>query len=241
MRCIHEAALHTDNCFITLTYNDTSLPPNGSLYKPDLQKFLKRLRKQRGQFRYYACGEYGDTTDRAHYHACLFGIDFHDKRHFRKIGEHNLYTSQQLNDLWGLGNTSIGNLTFETAAYTARYVMKKTVGRGCKRYVRLDEQTGELIPLVQPYAAMSLRPAIGRSWIEKYHGDIYGHDKDALMIRGKKMRPTKYYDKIYDRIDPDHMEYIRHQRIEKLTHPDDNTLRAREENARARVITRKQI
>lgn len=142
MRCVHEAQLHEHNCFVTLTYNDESLPEHGTLYKPHLTDFWKRLRYHKGEFRYYACGEYGENTKRAHYHACLFGIDFQDKKPFRRIGEHWLYISQELTEIWGHGNTSIGSLTFETAAYTARYVTKK-LSKGQSRYVRMDPQTGE--------------------------------------------------------------------------------------------------
>ena len=43
MRCVHEASLHEDNCFITLTYADDYLPPLASLRKTDFQKFMKRF------------------------------------------------------------------------------------------------------------------------------------------------------------------------------------------------------
>ncbi|QXP08298.1 MAG: replication initiator protein [Arizlama microvirus] len=253
MRCVHEAQLHDENSFVTLTYSDEKLPQWGSLRKSDLQKFFKRLRDHKGPFRYYACGEYGDATRRAHYHACIFGIDFADKTHFRKIGEHNLYISAELEKIWGHGNTSIGALTFETAAYTARYVMKKGLGKQTNNYVRLDEETGEIIPLVQPYAAMSLRcnwrdendqlrtGGIGAQWLQKYHSDIYGHDKDFLVMRGKKLKPAKYYDKLYDKIDTAHMAEIKKQRIDNATEMTDNELRAREEITRARIINRRQV
>jgi len=241
MRCVHEAQLHQQNCFITLTYNDKELPTWGSLNKSHLQKFFKRLRKAKGPFRYYGCGEYGDNTRRAHYHACIFGLDFTDKTHFRKIGEHNLYLSAELTKIWGHGNTSIGDMTFETAAYTARYVMKKGFGKHAGNFVRIDEETGEIIPLVQPYAAMSLKPAIAKEWLQKYHSDIYGHDKDFLVMRGTKMKPTKYYDKLYDKINTAHMAEIKEQRIEQRPEITDNELRAREKIARARTINRQQV
>ena len=238
MRCVAESQLHDENCFVTLTYNDKELPDRGSLCKQHLQKFFDRLRYHKGPFRYYACGEYGDTTQRAHYHACIFGLDFHDKTHFRKIGEHNLYISNQLTEIWGHGNTSIGNLTFETAAYTARYVMKKTQS-GLQRYVYLDDETGELRSLTQPFALMSLRSAIGKEWLTRYHADIY--NKDYLVMRGKKMRPPKYYDKIYDTIDPIHMEQVKQTRIANAQPRTDNQNRAREKNARARLSYRNQM
>lgn len=236
--------MHDHNCFVTLTYNDANLPESGSLYKPHLQKFFKRLRKHFGSdtdIRYYACGEYGDNTQRAHYHACIFGIDFHDKIPFKRTGEHTLYISKTLNEIWGHGNTSIGDLTFETAAYTARYVMKKTTGKACKRYVQLDHETGELIPLVQPFAAMSLRPAIGRRWLEKYHGDIYNANKDFVVLRGKKLKPPKYYDTIYDNIDNDRLEEIKSQRIRNAEPLSNAELRARAKITHARMTAKTQL
>lgn len=244
IRCLHEAHLHDHNCFVTLTYDDANLPESGSLYKPHLQKFFKRLRKHFGSgadIRYYACGEYGDHTQRAHYHACIFGIDFHDKIPFKRTGEHTLYVSETLNKIWGHGHTSVGDITFETAAYTARYVMKKTTGKACKRYVQLDHETGELIPLVQPFAAMSLRPAIGRRWLEKYHSDIYNANKDFVVLRGKKLKPPKYYDTIYDNIDNDRLEEIKSQRIRNAEPLSNAELHARAKITHARITAKTQL
>lgn len=235
MRCVHEAQLHEQNSFITLTYNDENLPEWGSLHKPDLQKFFKRLRKQKGKFRYYACGEYGETTQRAHYHVCLFGMDFNDKVPFKKTGDHLLYISPQLQEIWGHGNTSVGTLTFETAAYTARYVMKKQFGDKGGGYVRVDEATGEIRPLVQPFATMSLRPAIASRWMHKFHNDVYGADKDSIHMNGKKLTPPKYYDKIYDKINPDRLEYLKGEREKRRTGKTDQELHARALIAHART------
>lgn len=242
MRCVHEAQLHTQNSFLTLTYDDNNLPEWGSLHKPDLQKFFKRLRKSLGTkpIRYYACGEYGENTNRAHYHVCLFGHDFNDKTVLKRTGKHNLYISKTLNELWGHGHTSIGDLNFETAAYTARYVTKK-FGEMGGRYARLDEETGEIRTVVQPFAVMSLRPAIGLTWLHKFHNDIYGHDKDYLYMRGRKMRPTKYYDRVYDTINPDRMEFLKYERGRKAEGSTSEQLHARALIARARIIKKTSI
>ena len=80
VRCMHERSMHERACFVTLTYDDEHLPPGKSLNYPDVQKFLRRLRKRVGvPIRFYLCGEYGDDTDRPRYHICLFGFDFPDK------------------------------------------------------------------------------------------------------------------------------------------------------------------
>lgn len=236
LRMMHHASTHERNCFLTLTYDDAHLPEHGTLYKPHLQQFFKRLRYYHGgRLSYYACGEYGETTQRAHYHVCLFGHDFDDKVAFRKIGEHQLYLSDQLTKIWGHGNTSVGSLTYESAAYTASYVMKKMLGKGCPRYVRLDTETGELIPLVQPFAVMSLRPAIASAWLHTYHADIYGHDKDTIRRNGKELKPARYYDKIYDTINPAHMSKIKQLRVDNHEPLTVQQLRARASITRARM------
>lgn len=241
MRCVLEARSHDRNSFITLTYNDEHLPADCSLQRQDLTKFFKRLRKAKGPFRYYACGEYGEKTQRAHYHACLFGMDFDDKIEFRKINEHTLYISEELNRIWGFGNTSIGDLTFESAAYCARYVLKKKLGTGDLQHVLMDTETGELTPVQSPYATMSLKTAIGKTWLEKNHGDIYNADKDFLVLRGQKMKPPKYFDKIYDTINTTRLQRIKEKR--KTEHKDMTLteIRAHEKITRARIIQRKQV
>lgn len=242
LRMMHHASLYPDNCFLTLTYDDAHLPEQGSLYKPHLQQFFKRLRHHTiRHLSYYACGEYGERTQRAHYHVALFNYDFQDKVAFRKIGDHTLYLSNQLTKIWGHGQTSVGSLTYESACYTASYIMQRTLGKGCPKYCTLDEETGQLIPLVQPFAVMSLRPAIGKPWIEKYHQDIYGHDKDRIHVKGRPLMPARYYDKIYDTINPDHMEKIKQQRVENTEPQTLQSLRARAENTRARRIFKTQI
>ena len=48
VRCMHEAQLYRDNCFITLTYSDLHLPEDGSLHVKHFQDFMKRFRKKFG-------------------------------------------------------------------------------------------------------------------------------------------------------------------------------------------------
>lgn len=80
LRVMHEASLHKENCFVTLTYGRDKCPVDGSLLHEDFQKFMKRLRKRVGRVRFYMCGEYGPLNQRPHYHACLFGVSFSEGR-----------------------------------------------------------------------------------------------------------------------------------------------------------------
>jgi len=192
MRMVNEASQHEDNCFITLTYDEEHLPLDCGLDKTHFQKFMKRLRKEYSdtKVRYYHCGEYGDKHGRPHYHACLFGLDFEDKE---KIpSENNLFHSPQLERIWGMGQTTVGPVTFETAAYVARYVVKKLTGDQAKEYEVLDPIDGQVYDVQKEYATMSLKPGIGSTWWDKYKKDCY--PSDFLIYRGTKCKPPKYYE-----------------------------------------------
>lgn len=135
IRCVHEASLHQHNCFITLTYADEHLPPNNSLVYEHFQLFMKRLRKKYGEgIRFYMCGEYGENFGRPHFHACLFGHNFPDLKLWKTVNKQKLYRSAELETLWPFGHSSVGTVTFESAAYVARYILKKVSGEAAERH-----------------------------------------------------------------------------------------------------------
>lgn len=186
--------MHPTNCFITLTYDEEHLSEGHTLVKSDLQNFYKRLRKKGFKFRYFSAGEYGETTNRPHYHAVLFGIDFiNDRKRFKETPQgHTLYTSETLTKTWGLGHCLIGHFSYQTAAYTARYVLKKVGGKHAPdHYTRVNPCTGELTQALPEFALMSSRPGIGRTWYEKFHTDAF--PSDFLVHEGKKHTVPRYY------------------------------------------------
>jgi len=227
IRCVHEASLYEDNCFITLTFSPEYLQKREnpwSLDKKDFQKFMKRLRKEYGSgIRYFHCGEYGDTYLRPHYHACLFNFDFHDKQLWKISNDCRLYISDSLARLWPYGFSTIGDVTFDSAAYVARYIMKKITGDEAEEhYTRMDGDTGEFIEVLPEYTTMSLKPGIGTGWFEKYRTDVY--PDDFVVINGKKMQPPKYYDRLLEKQLPYEHDYIKDQRkIRALNNSDENT------------------
>lgn len=207
VRCCHEAHTHEHNSYITLTYNEEHLPPGRGLVKKDFQDFMKRLRKivpvgpRRcvSQFvRYYHCGEYGDQLGRPHYHALLFGVEFPDKKAFKRVRGNMLFTSDILSALWGKGFASIGSVTFQSAAYVARYIMKKQTGHGSERHYRyVDTETGEVHERIGEYITMSLKPGIGSAWFAAYHADVF--PGDFVVMNGKKRKTPKFYDILFER------------------------------------------
>jgi len=220
MRCTHEATLHKENCFLTLTYDNYHLDPSGSLNVTDIQLFMKRLRRrfEGKKIRYFQCGEYGDLHQRPHHHVILFGLDFYDKE-VAEVAENGfvLYCSSTLANLWPFGLHRIGGVTFESTAYVARYVMKKISGPAAE-----DHYQGR----IPEYITMSRRPGIAYGWIEKYKDDVYPHDY-VVIRNGIKCKPPAYYDKIFDRIQDDYsLDKIKYNRKkEALNNPDFNNSR----------------
>lgn len=232
VRCMHEAQMHERNCFITLTYNDEHLPVYGNLEYDDFQRFMKRLRKRFGskKIRFFMCGEYGDDRSRPHFHACLFGIDF-DDREFLKVTKagSRIYTSKVLDSVWtdkgggSIGFATVGDVTFDSAGYVARYVMKKRLGRaGSKEYEALDFETGEVFQREKEFCRMSLKPGIGYSFYQKWKGDIFPHD--YVVVKGKRCKPPRYYTKKLADEDPQCYAEIQERRgLNAVESASDNT------------------
>ena len=219
VRCIHEASLHQQNSFITLTYDHGHLPPGRSLAPRDLTLFWKKFRKHvdflyEKKIRYFACGEYGDEGGRPHYHAIVFGHDFMDRKLHSKNNGVPVFTSEELSSIWDLGFSTCGNVTFQSAAYVARYVLKKMTGDPAKKhYESIDEETGEIVDRLPEFVRMSLKPGIAKEWFETYKGDIFPHD--YATIGGKMVKTPRYYDKLLKRVDPDGYDEVRAVRREE--------------------------
>lgn len=186
IRCVLESTGHGCSSFITLTYDDEHLPGDFRVSKPTWQKFLKRLRSAIAptRIRFFATGEYGSKSARPHYHAIIFGYDFPDKYPWSKCNGNVLFRSPMLERLWPYGQSLIGEVSFNSCAYVARYVMKKT------------KDNGEF----QPFLDMSRRPGIGCEYLKanmsklldlpKVYGD-FGNSHEYFA--------PKYFDYLLDK------------------------------------------
>lgn len=239
---------------------------SGTLTKEHPQKFIRALRKALGResrralrgktpallhadmglrpiprqgLRYYYGGEYGEKYGRPHYHLCLFGIELQDKvLEQTSDTDYKLYRSPTIEELWKHGNHLIGELTWESAAYTARYIMKKITGqRQEKHYEKIDRETGEIIKLIPEYNDMSRRPGIAMPWINKYMTDVYPHDH--VIQRGHKTKPPRYYDKIYSTRDNNQLKQIKFERLIKAALHKEDQKPARLQAAE--IITKRRI
>ncbi len=183
-RCILEMKEHDSSYFVTITYDDEHLPLRSwvdtetgecgnvsTLLKRDFQLFMKRLRKAyslkySNPLRYFAAGEYGNTTLRPHYHAIIFGLILDDLQFYKTYNGFNYYNSAFLDSCWqNRGFIVVAKACWETCAYTARYIMKKQKGNSASVY--------EYYNLEPEFSLMSRKPGIGRSYFDKNADNIY--------------------------------------------------------------------
>lgn len=240
-----------DQAFVPMDYS--LIPQDFTKFIKRLRKYLEPLkaascyvnpftkRKNVKKFhdpfplRYFHCGEYGAKSLRPHFHALIFGYDFPDKEFYTTRNGNRLYTSEILNSLWSdpesksnYGHAIIGDVTFESAAYVARYVTKKAIKDGKE----------EFYELVKPeYVTMSRRPAIGKLWYEEFKDEVY-RDDEVVIRKDITCKPPKYYDKLYSLTDPEKYATLKKYRMEKSKNNPNNhpkRLHAREQVKKARV------
>lgn len=160
-RLLLEASQHETNAFVTLTYDEDHAPEDGSLDPAHLRNFLKRLRRayEPLRFRFFGVGEYGDETQRPHYHVALFGA-FGCQYGASRYAESKRRKSccsvcDSMREVWGQGNIDIRGLGPESAGYIAGYTTKKLTNAA-------DPYVQEILAGRHPeFSRMSNRPGIG--------------------------------------------------------------------------------
>lgn len=227
-RCMLEAKQYEHNQYITLTYDEDhvtwkmganrdtgEIEPVTTLIPDHLTKFMKDLRRyykhhfNHDNIRFYACGEYGSQTHRAHYHLIIFNLPINDKvfLKYNKTGE-KLYTSETIQKIWKKGLISVGDVTWNSAAYVARYVMKKIKGNDSAR-------TYELLGIEPEFVRMSRKPGIAWQYFDENKDKIYECDEIIITNKdglGEKVKPSKYYDRLYDIDNPEFMKALKERR-----------------------------
>ncbi|AXH73375.1 MAG: replication initiator protein [Microviridae sp.] len=238
-RCLHEASLHTSNCFLTLTFDDAHLPSDGSLNVSDFQKFMKRLRKflSPKQVRFFHCGEYGAKFKRPHHHVILFGHDFDDKVQWKDNNGVKTYLSESLIKLWPSGFSTVSDVNYASIAYVSRYVLKKfsiyqTNSPSDNSLLSVSQQKklhyGDLHP---EYVTMSRNPGIGSKWYDQFKTDIYPAGF-CVLDGGIKARSPIFYDRKYELEFPLDYAMLQIERSKKASLHD---------NSRARLLDKEEI
>lgn len=198
IRVQHEARYYEHRHFLTLTYTEEKCPDG--LRKDDMQRFWKRLRKNTSErIKHLTCGEYGDRTQRPHYHAAVLGLKIDD---LKKWDSENS-TSQTIDRLWGNGIVTVSELTEQRIQYVAGYVLKKA---GYRRQTYCDEDGVEL---QAPYRDMS--KGLGKQWIEAYATDLRN---GYLQHNGAKHSIPRYYKDQISKNDTTLNQYIEAKKAE---------------------------
>lgn len=221
IRCMHEAQSNEHNCVVTLTYAPKHLPENRSLVLEHPVEFMKRLRSRVDYERReiygpwkpiktYGCAEYGEKFGRPHYHIILFNHAFKDAKPYGSTPGY--YTSDTLEELWGHGDlegtghysTQVMDLTFDSAAYVARYVMKKLTGKRAHEY-------GERLP---ERSVCVSKKGIAKQWYYQNKSKIFSND--LLYINGVKIKPIPYYNLKFELEHPNEYKKIKQKREQEL-------------------------
>ena len=187
---MHELPYWNESAFITLTYDEEHEPVDRSISKRELQLFIKRIRKDlttppagsveggpgaaapeshARKIKYFACGEYGEKTERPHYHLIVFGL--------------NDVTLVRQN--WPFGFVMLGGVTFDSARYVTGYIQKKITGKAASNEYQNRQP---------PFQLQSA--GIGRRWAEENH-EYLGRN-ETVTIKGKQYPVPRYYRKVLD-------------------------------------------
>lgn len=217
MRCVKEASLYPEgyNWFVTLTYDDEHLV-SPYLVKEDLVRFMKKLRRRmeyhgcvKDGIRFFACGEYGENYKRPHFHVILFNCPLPDVKPVGNnpdIEKTFYYHSDLIQDTWANGFTTLGEVTFDSCAYVARYVIKKH---------KQEDLMSDIPDFVPEFIQMSRRPGIASQWYEQNKDKIYQTDEVLMTDRnGKliKLKPCRFFDNKYDIDNPERLFEVKANR-----------------------------
>lgn len=211
-----------DECSIDEREKGLYLPQDGSLSVPKrdehgrqiqsshFQAFMKRLRKRSSaKLKFFQCGEYGSlcrhgfnldeqtcplcNVGRPHHHAILFNRSFDDLEPYGQAADgRTLYTSPELESIWGYGIVDVSEVNFKSAAYVSRYCLKKVTGEAAEDHYRNISDIGEILTVAPEYATMS--NGIGKDWYEKFKQDLWPSDEVPVPGVGVVKKVPRYYE-----------------------------------------------
>lgn len=193
-RIMLEAMQYEHNAFVTLTYSDENLPERHSVVPDHTRLFLNRLRGRVApeRFRFFLVGEYGDKSERPHYHAAIFNFKSceYGQSRYSRVKTRCCDRCELVRETWGLGNVFLGTLEDDSAGYMAGYVTKRMT-RGDD--VRLKGRHPE-------FTRQSNRPGLGKdamwevaSVLMRYELAVAGADVPVALRHGKKELPLGRY------------------------------------------------
>lgn len=223
------------------------------------QGFMKRLRKgvaridkeegrPKRKIKYYQCGEYGEickhgidlskvkcplcNLGRPHHHAILFNVRPLDLVPYAQEGDTIRYTSPTLEKLWGYGFVDVGNVTQQSAAYCARYIMKKITGEKAEDHYKAITEDGEIQNLTPEYSSMS--NGIGEAFYNRFEKDFFPSDETPVPGKGIVPLVPRYYTEKLKNDNPEMHEQVKNKRIRQRR-------QNQEEYSRERLYTKYKV
>lgn len=204
------------NYFVTLTYNDENLPKNESLEPKHFTTFLKDLRAnlrdndiQSSGVRFMGCGEYGSERGRPHYHLILFNCQLPTDSFYepRIINKSTYWRNKIIEEEWDYGFSNVSDVTWNTIAYTARYITKKVYGAQAEEEYKAQGKEPE-------FFRSSRMPGIGGYYYAENKDKIY--ENDEIIITNKKgaqsTKPPKYFDRLLEKEDAERVKQLKRER-----------------------------
>lgn len=231
-----EAKSWENNYFVTITYDDENIEIpefmededgityvngecpeewTGTLVPKEFTQFIKNVRQimkreyNEDGIRFMACGEYGSETERPHYHIIFFNLNLPTETFYnpRIINNEVYYQNTVIERAWNKGISNISTASWNTIAYTARYITKKVNGKMAKGYY---ESKGK----VKEFFRVSRMPGIGEGYYKTHKWEIY--ERDEIIIKNKagtvSSKPPKFYDKLFEKDHPEEWEKIKRKR-----------------------------
>lgn len=216
--------------FVTLTYNEESIPADLSVNKRDCQLFFKRLRKRLGKsgtFRYYFISEYGDHGHRPHYHGLFFFHDGFDRR----------FVYDSIEEAWHNGFVKFGEIETGSIVYCTKYCLKKnTVPPGRKSNFRLvSKQNGgigyqyldrmgefhkdDFINNMSYVVRDGVRCRMPGGFRDKIYKDIYGKHRslNPAYMQFRELKRSLTLDRKYNEFNKGFAEFLKTRHFEDLT------------------------
>lgn len=197
-RCFTES-LRADNAyFLTLTMDDANMVDSPD--KRDIQLFHKKLRNYfkdkygyTRSLKYFLVSEYGEKTDRIHYHAIYFNLPYGKTVPYTQI-------SNEISAVWGKGIVYTKAFIFNQIAYCLKYLHKdKEYGNiqlSSKNLGEIDEKVIRYMNTTPYMDKMKVRSADGwmvnipRYFRKKYMTDEQKEAFTAHFVRKAEMEAT---------------------------------------------------
>lgn len=166
-----EAKAHDKISFVTLTYRESPQ----ILVRKDFQDWKKRFRIEldrttQEKVRFFECGEYGIIKGRPHAHFIIYGWT-DEKAKYIKINKKKqiVYSSNLINETWGLGFTSYQKFNANEIPYITLY---NTPQEDFKRAYKLTREK------VKKLKELALNPRFNESQRKNLMEELIAAEKE---------------------------------------------------------------